>query len=327
MLEAARPAAPVAAPRVLRRAGVLGVGSALPPAAVATSTIAERLGLEEEWLTSRTGIRSRRIAAPDARLDALAAEAGAEALQRAGVAPADVDLVLVATLAADEITPNAAPLVADLVGAHGAGAFDVGAACNAFLSALAAGAAFVEAGRAERVLVVGADLLSRVTDHTDRRTAALFADGAGAVVLAPTEGGGLGPAVLRSDAGGAPHIVGHRERGVLEMEGHEVFKHALNRLVEITNEAAQAAGLTLDDIDLFVYHQANQRITTSLGQRLGLDPERVVDCIAEQGNTSAATLPLALAHAEADGRLRPGAKVLLAAFGAGYSWGGAVLEW
>jgi 3-oxoacyl-[acyl-carrier-protein] synthase III len=317
----------VALPTTLRPAGVLGCAAALPPDAVPTSAIAERLGLEEDWLVSRTGIRSRRIADSDARLSDLASEAGAAALARAGVDAGELDLVLVATMTADELTPNAAPLVAHALGASRAGAFDIGAACTAFLSALSAGAAWIETGRAERVLVIGADLLSRVTDVQDRRTAALFGDGAGAVVLGPVAEGGFGPVVLRQDGGGAGAIVATRERGVLEMDGHETFRHAVARMTEVTGQAAAAAGLTLDDIDLFVYHQANQRITRSVGQRLELDPERVVDCIAEQGNTSAATLPLALAHAEADGRLRPGARVLLAAFGAGFTWGGAVLTW
>jgi 3-oxoacyl-[acyl-carrier-protein] synthase-3 len=294
---------------------------------VSTAEIAARFGVPEDWLVSRTGIRSRRILGPEERLSDLAARAGSEALARAGVDATDLDLVLVATVSADELTPNAAPLVAHALGAGSAGAFDVGAACPGFLCALAVGASWIEAGRAERVLVVGADALSRFVDPKDRRTAALFGDGAGAVVLGVGEAGGLGPVVLRQDGGHGEVIVASRERGTIEMDGQETFRHAVNRLVEVTGEAIEAAAISLDDVDLFVYHQANARITRAVGARLGLEASRVVDCIAHQGNTSAATLPLALAHAEAEGRLRPGMTVLLAAFGAGLTWGGAVLEW
>jgi 3-oxoacyl-[acyl-carrier-protein] synthase-3 len=318
---------PSAEPRATRRAVVLALGTALPPEVVTTTQIAERLGLEEEWIVSRTGIRSRRISPPGARLTDLAADAGAAALERAGVDAADLDLVLVATMTADEITPNAAPLVAERLGAGRAGAFDVGAACNAFLSALATGAAFVETDRARLVLVIGADRMSCVTDPDDRRTAPIFGDGAGAVVLGPARDGGVRSVVLRQDGSGLPHVLATRERGVIEMDGQETFRHAVNRLTEVTHEVLEDAGLTLEDVDLFVYHQANQRITRAIGQRLGLDPERVVDCIEHTGNTSAATLPLALADAEAAGRLRPGSRVLLGAFGAGFVWGGALLEW
>ena len=229
----------------------------------------------------------------------------------------------------DELTPNAAPVVAHLLGAERAGAFDVGAACTAFLSAVAIGAAQIEAGRARWVLVAGADFITRITDYQDRKSAPLFADAAGAVALGPSEGGhgAIGPIVLGAD-GSPPHAIfaDHTERK-LKMDGPEVYRHAVARMSEATLAAVERSGLTLEDIDLFVYHQANARITRAVGERLGLEPERVVDCIERLGNSSAATLPLALAEAERDGRLRPGARVLLAAFGAGFTWGGGVIEW
>jgi 3-oxoacyl-[acyl-carrier-protein] synthase-3 len=308
-------------------AGVLGLGTALPQGVVSTAQIAERLGLTEDWIVSRTGIRNRRIAAPHERLSDLAAEAGAAALADAGVRADDVDLVLVATFTPDELTPNTAPLVAGALGATRAGALDVGAACTGFVGALAAGGAQIESGRAHRVLVIGADFVSRVTDVDDRRTAALFSDAAGAVVLGPDADGVLGPVLLRYDHEGAPAIVATRERGVLEMDGHETFKHAVARLAEITHEALAEAGLGIEDIDLFAYHQANARITKAVGQRIGAPEHRVVDCIGELGNSSAATIPVALATAREDGRLRRGDLVLLAAFGAGFTWGAGVLEW
>ena len=321
--------ADVAAPGEVeqRTAIVLGCGTALPGDVVSSAEIAARLGLEEDWVVARTGIRARRIARHDERLSDLAAAAGEIALHRAGIDADDLDLVLVATVSADELTPNAAPLVAHSLGASRAGAIDVGAACTGFLSALALGTAWIESGRGERVLVVGADMLSRFTNRDDRRTAVLFGDGAGAVVLAAGEGGGLGPVVLHQDGGHAEVIVAPRDPGLIEMDGQETFRHAVNRLVEVTSEAVEAAAIRLEQVDLFVYHQANARITRAVGARLGLDPARVVDCIGEMGNTSAASVPLALAHAEARGRLRPGMTVLLAAFGAGLTWGGAVLEW
>jgi 3-oxoacyl-[acyl-carrier-protein] synthase III len=230
-------------------------------------------------------------------------------------------------MSADELTPNAAPLVAHEIGAERAGALDVGAACTAFLSALALGAAQIEAGRAELVLVVGADVLSRMTDSDDRATAMLFGDGAGAVVLGAGRGGGLGPVVLGCDGGGRDAIVATRERGVIEMDGQETYRNAVARLTEASRAAMAAAGIGVDDVDLFVPHQANARITRAVGTRLGMPGERVADYIGELGNTSAATLPLALAQAAAEGRLTDGDTVLLAAFGAGFTWGACVLEW
>jgi 3-oxoacyl-[acyl-carrier-protein] synthase-3 len=244
--------------------------------------------------------------------------------------PADaIDLVIVATMSQDELTPNTAPLVAHALGAERAGAFDVGAACTAFLSGLAIGAAQIESGRADRILLVGADFITRITDYDDRRSAPLFADAAGAVVLGPGDGehGAIGPIVLGADGSQAATITASHDERKLHMDGPEVFRHAVARMSEVTLQAVESAGVTLDQIDLFVYHQANARITRALGERLGLPSERVVDCIETLGNASAATLPLALAAAERDGRLRPGARVLVSAFGAGFTWGGGVLEW
>jgi 3-oxoacyl-[acyl-carrier-protein] synthase-3 len=205
---------------------------------------------------------------------------------------------------------------------------DIGAACTGFLSALALAAGQIEAERARNVLVIGADLMSRITDHDDRRTAALFGDGAGAVLLRATAGPGrIGPVALGADASGAEFIRMDRGAAVVRMQGHETYREAVARLAEATVEAAALAAVDLDEIDLFVYHQANGRILRAVGERLRLPPERVVDCIADYGNTSAATLPLALAAAESDGRLRPGDRVLLAAFGAGFTWGAGVIEW
>ncbi len=322
--------APAAAPSWpgTRIAAIAALGISLPSTVVLNAPIAERIGVSDEWILRRTGIHSRRILADDERLTDLAAEAGHAALDSTGMDPTELDMVLVATTTADELLPNAAPLVAHALGATRAGAVDVGAACTGFLSGLAFGAAQIESGRAEHVLLVGADAMSRITDPDCRQTAALFADGAGAVVLSASTGlGRIGHVSLGSDGAGAELIVVDRDELRIRMQGQDTFRHAVSRMSEATLEALAVAELTLQDIDLFVYHQANARILRGVGERLGLPADRIVDCIGGYANTSAATLPLALAHARDAGRLRPGDRVLLGAFGAGLTWGAAVVEW
>jgi 3-oxoacyl-[acyl-carrier-protein] synthase III len=316
-------------PAAVRRAAMLSLSTLLPDGRLTNEELASRLAVSEDWIFSRTGVRERPVAAPDDRLSDFAARAGEAALRRAEVDPSEVDLVIVGTLTQDELTPNTAPLVADAIGARHAGAVDVGAACTAFLSGLALGAAQIEAGRAERVLLIGADFVSRITDYDDKRSAPLFGDGVGAAVLGVADGehGVVGPIILGSDGSHAESIqIAHSDR-LLRMDGPEVYRNAVARMSQVTVAAVREAGLTLADIDLFVYHQANGRITRALGERLGLPADRVVDCIAGLGNSSAATLPLGLIAAQRDGRLRPGARVLLCAFGAGFTWGGGVIEW
>jgi 3-oxoacyl-[acyl-carrier-protein] synthase III len=309
-------------------AAIASVGVSLPQNVVPNAEIAPRIGVTDEWIVRRTGIRSRRVADPTERLDTHATNAAAAALRRAGVAPEQVDLVLVATTTPDEVMPNAAPQVAHALGATRAGAFDIGAACTGFLTALAVGTGQIECGRAHCAVVIGADLMSRITDPEDRTTAAVFADGAGAVVLQATaQETRIGPIVLGCDGDGADHIIVPRAEGSIRMRGHETFREAVARLSLATVQAVRAAGARLDEIDLFVYHQANGRILSAVGERLSLPADRVVDCISEYGNTSAATLPLALAHVENEGRLSPGNRVLLGAFGAGFTWGATVVEW
>ncbi len=309
-------------------AAIASVGISLPEAVVPNAEIAPRIGVTDDWIVRRTGIRTRRVAAPDERLVTHATGAAAAALKRAEITAADVGLVLVATTTPDEVMPNAAPQVAHQLGAVRAGAFDIGAACSGFLSALAVGAAQIESGRVQTAVVVGADLMSRITDPEDRSTAAVFADGAGAVVLRATaQDSRIGPIVLGCDGAGADHIIVPRENGTIQMRGHETFREAVARLSLATVQAVRAVGARLEDIDLFVYHQANGRILSAVGERLSLPADRIVDCISEYGNTSAATLPLALEHAEREGRLQPGQRVLLGAFGAGFTWGATVVQW
>jgi 3-oxoacyl-[acyl-carrier-protein] synthase III len=312
-----------------RAAALASVAMAVPDQVVGNGTIAEGAGVTEQWIVHRTGVHERRHVRDGERLSELATAAGRQALEEAGVDAAELDLVLVATVAADELSPNAAPLVAHELGARKAGTMDVSAACTGFLSALSLATAQVEAGRCEHALVIGADVLSRFTDPTDRGTAALFADGAGATVVGPASlgGGRIGHIALHADGGGATEIYATHEDQVFHMQGHDTFKAAVHRLSESTLEAVAREDLTLDDVDLFVYHQANARILAAVGERLGLERDRVIDCIDRYGNTSSATLPIALAEAKELGKLEPGSTVLLAAFGAGFTWGAGVIEW
>ena len=236
--------------------------------------------------------------------------------------------MLVATSTADEITPNAAPLVAGLIGADRVGALDVGAACTGWLSALAMACGQIESGRARHALVVGADFLSRFLDFSDRDTAPLFADGAGAAVVSATEepGGRIGPIVLRADHSGS-HLIRLDRGDLIRMNGHESFRAAVASMSDVTTEALASCDRRPEDIGLFVYHQANSRIIRAVGQRLGLPDDRVVDYVDRFANASTATLPIALSVAEAEGRLKTDDLVLLCAFGGGLTWGATVVQW
>ena len=309
-----------------RTAAVGHVGVALPETRVSSATIGARLGVDERWIVERTGVRERRVAAPSERLTDLAALAGERALARAGLPGAGVDLVLLAPTTPDEILPPAAPQVAAALGAHGAAAIDIGFACAGFVPALGLACGQIESGRARTALVIGADRLTRHLDPDDRGTAPLFGDGAGAVVVRAAGGGGVGPLVIRAD-GGQPDLVriGHGEP--MAMRGHETYVHAVRRLAELTRELLALGGIGAQDVDLFVYHQANSRILRALGERLDLPADRVVDVVGRHGNTSAASSASGIDAAEHDGRLRDGARVLIGAFGAGFVWGGALLTW
>ncbi len=311
----------------LRTAGIVGLGVALPERSVANAELAERLGVTCEWIERRTGIAARRYAAPGQRVSELATSAARAALADAGLAPHELDMILVATLAADEVTPSTAPLVAHALGAANIAAIDVGAACTGAIAALALATAAIEAGRAHNVLVIGAEILTRFVDFDDRRTAPLFGDGAGALLLSADCDGAIGPFVLGSDGAAADAIRVTRERGVLEMEGHETFLMAVEKFSTSTVEALELAQLAVEDVDLFVYHQANARILAAVAEQLEVPRERVFDCIAELGNTSAASVPIALGEAVRRGALVPGMRVVLGAVGAGLVWGATTITW
>jgi 3-oxoacyl-[acyl-carrier-protein] synthase-3 len=322
--------APRRAPRRRRgaTAGIFGIGAALPEHIVTNADLEERLDTTDEWIVRRTGIRERRHLAPDEPLADLAAHACVLALEDAGRSGAEVDQVIVSTITPDRVTPGLAPEVARIIGAHHASAVDVNAACAGFLYALDQAAALVESGRAGVVLVCGAEALSRITDHDDRSTAVIFGDGAGAVVVA---GGdlelGIGGFVLGADGEQADLLYAERDDRVLRMEGREVYRHAVRRMVQASREALERAGRTVEDIDLFVAHQANARIIDAAAAELGVPRAKVAVNVDRTANTSSASIPLALARAEEDGLLVPGATVALAAFGAGFVWGAGIVSW
>jgi 3-oxoacyl-[acyl-carrier-protein] synthase-3 len=310
-------------------AAIRGTGMAVPERMVTNAELAERLGVDEEWIVKRTGTGVRPWAAPGERLSDCAARAGRAALERAGLAAAELDLVLVATTTADEMAPNAAPLVAGLVGAGSAAAIDVGSACTGWLAAVALATGQIESRRIEHALVIGADFLSQFLDISDRATSVLFADGAGAAVISRQEiapGEAIGPVILHSDPAGA-QLIRLERGGPIRMQGYETFQAAVDCMSRVTEEALGSAGCVKQDIDLFVYHQANSRIIRAVGERLQLPGEQVADYVGRFANSSTATLPIALTVAEREGRLQPGNRVLLAAFGAGFTWGATVVRW
>ena len=310
------------------RAGISGIGGALPGHVITNHDLAARLDTSDEWIVRRTGIRTRRHLSEGEDLTTLAVTACADALADAGRAAEDVDAILVSTVTPDYITPGLAPLVATGLGAVRASAVDMNGACAGFLYALDHASALIESGRASLVLVCGAEALSRITDHEDRSTAVLFGDGAGAVVVTAGDYDlGLPPMVLGSDGARVDLLYADQEDRVLRMRGAEVYRHAVARMVEATAAALGNADLGVEDIDLFVAHQANARIIEAAADRLGLSRDRISLHVQEVANTSSASIPLALHQADRAGTLRPGDTVALAAFGAGFVWGAGVASW
>jgi 3-oxoacyl-[acyl-carrier-protein] synthase III len=309
-------------------AGIFGIGAALPEHVITNADLEQRLDTNDEWIVRRTGIRERRHLQGDETLADLATRACLLALDDAGRSGAEVDHVIVSTFTPDRVTPGLAPEVARVIGADRAAAVDLNAACAGFLYGLDQAAALVESGRASVVLVCGAEALSRVTDHDDRSTAVLFGDGAGAVVVAGGELElGVGGFVLGADGAQADLLYAERDERVLRMQGSDVYRHAVRRMTAASREALQRAGKTVDDIDLFVAHQANVRIIDTAATELGIPREKVMVNVDRVANTSSASIPLALAQAEREGRLQPGATVALAAFGAGFVWGAGIVGW
>lgn len=298
----------------------------MPERSVSNAEMADRLGIEESWIQERTGIQQRRIAGEESSLS-LAAAAARAALERADVDPSDLDAVIVATITPDRRVPGTATVLAAELGAAEAFAFDLNAGCSGFLVSLNQADALIRSGGAEKILVCGVDLLSRITDYDDASSCVLFGDGAGAVVVQPSDSQTMGPFFLRSD-GSRPELLRTKmPEDVLEMHGRDVYRHAVAEMTASVRRVVKEAGLTLDEVDLVIAHQANARILAAIAERLGLPSERFAMNIARVGNTSAASIPLALGDAAERGLLKDGDTTVITAFGAGFTWGAVVLPW
>ena len=314
---------------------ITGLGTYVPDRVLTNAELAGRLDTSDEWITERTGIKERRIAAPEQAMTDLALPAAREALERAGVSAHELDLIVVATVTPDMMFPTTASLLADALGAPDAAAYDLLAGCTGFVYALAQGHAMVSAGLSRKALVVGGDVLSKILDWNDRSTLVLFGDGAGAVVLERVEEGGFLGFELGADGGGGRHLwlPGSGSRAFenpdryVKMNGREVFKFATRVLVSSAEKVLEECGLTIDDVDVYVPHQANIRIIDHAARKLGVSVDRVVVNVDRYGNTSSGSIPLALADAAAEGRLTPGATVLMTGMGAGLTWGSALTQW
>lgn len=321
------------------RSQFVGLGAYLPETVLTNRELAKKVDTSDEWIVERTGIRERRIAKPGETTSDLAVNAGQAALDDAGLGPEKLDLVIVATTTPDETFPSVATRVQARIGmTHGAG-FDVQAVCSGFIFAIATADNFIKSGAAKTVLVIGAETMSRLLDWTDRTTCVLFGDGAGAVVLQAAQGTGKSSdrGVLNTElysdgrlhdllyVDGGPSTT--QTTGYLRMQGREVFKHAVTNTCAAIETSARNAGVKVSDIDWIVPHQANQRILDTTAKKLHVPLERVVSTIAHHGNTSAASVPLALATAVSDGRIKRGDLVLLEAMGGGFTWGTALARW
>lgn len=311
-----------------KKAGIYGIGAALPPDIVTNFDLEQTLDTTDAWITKRTGIKQRHRINGQQTLADLAIDACQMALKDAGRDGAEVDRTLVCTLTPDRIMPGLAPAVSKGIGAGTSGAIDMNAACSGFLYALDHAAALVESGRAELIVVCGAEALSRITDQTDRGTAILFADGAGAAVVAAGDlEVGCSSFELGCDGQYAELLYCNQDERMLRMAGREVYRHAVAAMVECSEKALAKDGLTVDDVDLFVAHQANARIIEAAARRLGLPEEKLAMNVDRVANTSSASIPLALHQAEQEGKLKPGMTVVMTSFGAGFTWGAGVVKW
>ena len=321
------------------RSVVRGFGASLPKRVVTNRDLENQVETSDEWIVQRTGIKQRYIAGEGETTASLGAAAAQEALDRAGLTAADIDLIICATSTPDNTFPATAVNIQNRLGMSHGFAFDVQAVCSGFVYAVATADLYIRGGMAKRVLVIGAETFSRILDWTDRTTCVLFGDGAGALVLEAAEGEGtiadrgVLTSNLRSDGAhreklyvdGGPSTTG--TVGHLRMEGREVFKHAVGMITDVIEAAFAATGTTADDIDWLVPHQANKRIIDGSAKKLGIPDEKVVITVDKHGNTSAASIPLALATAAGDGRIKKGDLVMLEAMGGGFTWGAVLLRW
>jgi 3-oxoacyl-[acyl-carrier-protein] synthase-3 len=324
------------------RAAITALGRYVPERVMTNDDLARLVDTNDEWIRTRTGIRRRHVVEPGTPTSELALRAARECLERRGVSPAEIDLIIVATVTPDMLFPSTACILQHKLGATRAWGFDMLAACSGFLYALAQGAQFIQSGTHRKVLVIGAEVMTSILNYKDRATCVLFGDGAGAALLEPASDGtglldfmnevdGSGGCYLNMPGGGSLHPTSHetveRDMHFVYQEGQHVFKYAVRKMAESSVQVLERNGLRSDQLDLFVAHQANIRIIDAAQQRLGLPDAKVVKNIHEYGNTTAATIPLALATALDEGRLKAGDLVLLASVGAGFTVGAALLRW
>jgi 3-oxoacyl-[acyl-carrier-protein] synthase-3 len=322
---------------------ITGAGAYVPEKVMTNEEWSKLVDTNDEWITTRTGIKTRHFASEGVYTSHLAINAGRQALEDAGVKPEDIDLLIVATICPDRPLPSTASFVQAGLGLVNAGAFDLVAACSGFVYALDNAKQYILSGSAKRVLVIGAETMSRIIDWQDRASCVIFGDGAGAVVLERVEEPGKGilssmigangnlAELLRIETGGTAEPLTHenldQRRQYVKMEGNVVFKHAVRCMSDVATKAVKAAGLELSDINWLVPHQANTRIIDAVGRQLGIDSSKVVVNIHKVGNTTAASIPLALKEAVTDGRIKKGDNILIVAFGAGLTWGSSVFRW
>lgn len=323
----------------MKRARIIGCGAFLPDNIVTNDDLARTVDTSDEWIRERTGIRQRHIARPEEKTSDLAVQASLAALRDAGIGAGDLDMVICATTTPDESFPATATIVQARLGMTRGAAFDVQAVCSGFIYGMALADSLIRTGAARTILLIGAETMSRLLDWNDRTTCVLFGDGAGAVVLQAHDGAGdsgdQGVLNTRIFSDGRMHDLLHTDGGVsstgtagkLKMQGREVFRHAVTNIAAAISASLQDAGLGVDQVDWFVPHQANQRILDGTARKLGIDPARVVSTVALHGNTSAASVPLALCVAVRDGRIKRGDLVLLEAMGGGFTWAAALLRW
>jgi 3-oxoacyl-[acyl-carrier-protein] synthase III len=323
-------------------AGILGTGHAYPEGILTNADLEKMVETSDDWITSRTGIKQRRKAAPGEYTSLFAVRAARQAIERARIDPSDIDLLICATVTPDQILPSTGCLIQAELGANNAAAFDLAAACSGFLYGLTLANTMIRTGQSRLALVIGAEVLTQYVDYTDRSTCVIFGDGAGAAVLgAVEEGRGILASRIRSDGRFAEQLYapgGGTRLGTsadtlaqglhfYKMKGNELFKVAVRSMADISREVLQDAGVRAEDVSLFIPHQANQRITDAVAGKLDVDPERIYSNIAMHGNTSSASIPIALDECVDAGRIKEGDYVLLASFGGGVTWGGVLIRW
>ena len=324
------------------RAGILGTGHSYPEGILTNADLERMVETSDEWITSRTGIKQRRKAAPGEYTSLFAVRAARQAIERAGLRPEDIDLILCATVTPDQILPSTGCIIQAELGANNAAAMDIVAACSGFLYGLAMAETMIRTGQSKYALVIGAEILSQYVDYTDRQTCVLFGDGAGAAVLGAVDGDrGILSARIKSDGryqeqlfspgGGTrrpptPETLAAGDH-FFKMRGNELFKVAVRSMADISREVLEEAGLTAEDVKLFIPHQANQRITDAVASKLNVDADRVYSNIAMHGNTSSASIPIGLDECVEAGRINRGDLVLLSSFGGGATWGSVLMRW